>query len=427
MTPFLENNLELAYPFEDGTELSLTAAVGDAAVVSDQPGPYVVELFDPQYPAMAANFRLRISGANGVFLDTTGCTVVTIGAFEFVSMTDGTTGATARFMLATERIGSIGALPAPATLVASACYETSSGLNTLQGLQGDVVLELPDYCVATQETDGAVTLAFQDPADRVDCGGGPAAARLFALGGASADSSGSLHIDAAGCYRLVPVPGTPGLLHLMNFCDPCVHCEDIDALQTKLTAQASYYHQLGAIHVDQFNRYQNAVAAANAKTAAVQSGADISVPSGFIDFVGRVFNRPYFNQVYVAVVNNTLHTISVSLTMTILDPAVQSQLTMSPHSLLVTKTLSGGAPFASFAGFPGNVTFDLDPQDSVGFNTELQRMSVAVGAPVSSSWRLAATVTFTGGPAPLPAPASITKLLTPTIELFGAPLSSVPP
>lgn len=426
MTPFLENNLELAYPFADGTTASLTAAVGDAAVVAPQPGPYVVDLFDPQYPAMALNFRLRILGANGTLLDTTGCTEEVIGAFTFVSMTDVARGATARFMLATDRIGSIGALPAPAELVTSVCYETLPGLSSLQGLQGDVVLELPDYCTATQGSDGALTLDFQDPVDRVDCGG-PGNARVFALGGATADSLGSLHIDAAQCYRLVPVPGTPGLLRLMNFCDPCVHCEDIDALQTKLTAQASYYHQLGAIQVDQFNRYQAAVAAANAKTAAVQSGADISVPSGFIDFVGRVFNRPYFNQVYVAVVNNTLHTISVDLTLSILDPAVGSQLTVSPHSLLVTKTLSGGDPFASFAGFPGTVVFNLDPQDSVGFNTELQRMSVTTGAPTSSSWRLTATVTFTGGPLPLPAPATITKLLTPTIQLFGAPLTTVTP
>jgi len=426
MTPFLENNLELAYPFEDGVLESLTAAVGDATVISNQPGPYVVELFDPQYPAMAANFRLRISGPQGVFLDTTGCVTTTIGDFIHVSMTDGTTGAQARFMLATSRIGGIGALLVPAILVASVCYETVPGLDTLEGVSGDVILELPDYCTATQGSDGAVTLEFQDPIDRVDCSG-PAEERIFAFGGATADASGSLHIDAAGCYRLVPVPGTAGLLRLMNFCDPCVHCDDIDALQTKLTAQADYYHQLGAIHVNQFNRFQNAVAAANAKTAAVQSGSDISVPNGFIDFVGRVFNRPYFNQVFVAAVNNTLHTIHVSLTLTILDPAVQSQLTVAPSSLLVTKTLSGGVPFTTFAGFPGTVVFDLDPQDSVGFNTELQRMIVAAGAPVTSSWRLTAVVAFTGGPLPLPATTSITKLLSPTIQLFGAPLTAVTP
>lgn len=423
--PFLENNLELAYPFADGVQGSLTQAVGDAVVISDQPGPYVVEVFSPQYPAMTTSFRLRISGPNGVFLNTTGCTQTMIGAFVFVSMVDPVTGALARFVLATSRIGSIGALLAPAPLVASVCQETVAGLASLQGLTGDVEISLPDYCVLTTESDGAVTVAFKDPADRVSCP--PRVAELFGLGDGKADSQGSLHIDASQCYRLVPVPGTPGLLHLMNFCDPCVGCDDIATLQNKLTAQAGYYHQLAAIHVDQFNRHQSAVAAVNAKISTVETASDISVLNGFIDFVGRVFNRPYFNQVFVAVVNNTVHTIHVSMTLTIVDAAVGSQLAVMPASVLVTRTLSGGEPFSGFAGFPGTVAFDMDPQDSIGFNTELQRMTVDAGAPVTSSWRLDATVTFTGGPSPLPAPVTISKLLTPTIQLFGAPLTTVTP
>lgn len=425
-TPFLENNLELAYPFVDGTTSALTSAVGDASVISDQPGPYVVEVFDPQYPFMATSFKLRISGPLGVFLNTTGCAVTTIGNFVFVVMTDPGTGATARFMLATSRIGGIGPLPAPAPLVASVCQQTVGGLASLQGLSGDVVLELPDYCTAVQGADGAVTLNFQDPLSRVDCSG-PALVDIFGLGAGQADNLGSFHIDAAKCYRLVPVPGTPGLLRLMNFCDPCVACEDIGTLQDKLAAQASYYYKLSTIFVDQFNRYQTAVASVNAKIAAVETAADISVANGFIDFVGRVFNRPYFNQIFVAVVNNTVHTIHVSMTLTIVNAAVSSQLAVVPSSLLVTKTLSGGAPFSTFTGFPGVVVFDMDPQDSVGFNAELQRMSVVAGTPTSSSWRLDATVTFTGGPSPLPASQTISKLLTPTIDLFGAPLTTVTP
>jgi hypothetical protein len=54
-------------------------------------------------------------------------------------------------------------------------------------------------------------------------------------------------------------------------------------------------------------------------------------------------------------------------------------------------------------------------------------MTVAAGALTTSSWRLVATVTFTGGPAPLPAPVTVTKLLAPTIQLFGAPLTTVTP
>jgi hypothetical protein len=424
MTPFLESNLELAYPFVDGTVVPAIYAVADAAVISDQPGPYVVEVFDPQSPAVASGFKLRISGPNGVFLETTGCALTVLGDYTFVSMTDPVTSAMARFILRTSGLNALGTLPSPAELVASVCHEVNPGLKTLQALSGDVEISLPDYCTATQDGAGAVTLTFQDPADRVDCSG-PSAENVFGFGGGRADSSGSLSIDAAGCYRLVPVLGTPGLLHLLNFCDPCVACADINTLQNKLTSQASYYHQLSAIYVDQFNRYQNSVAAVNTKIGAVETGADITVATGFIDFVGRVFNRPYFNQVFVAVVNNTLHTISVSLTLSITDPAVGSQLAVVPSSLLVTKTLSGGAPFADFAGFPGVVAFAMDPQDSVGFNSELQRMSVAAGAPTTAAWRLTATVEFTGGPLPLPATTTITKLLTPTIQLFGAPLTVV--
>ena len=422
---FLESNLGLAYPFADLVTAPLIDVVADALVISNQPGPYVVTIFDPQFPLVTANFRLQIQGPNGVFLDTTGCTATDLGGFTWLSMVDPTTGAQARFIVDTVGLPGLTALLTPAELVPAVCQILPQQLTSLQGLQGDVVLSLPNYCTATPASNGPVTLNFQDPAARVVCGAAEPA--VFGFGGGTADPQGSMNVEASGCYRLVPVAGSPGMLDLVNFCSPCVSCDDINTLQNKLISQSDYFYQLSTIYVNQFDRYQKCVAAANGKIAAVGAAADIVVPSGFINFVGRVFNRPYFNQVYVAVVNNTLNSISVSMTMSIVDPAVGSQLAVVPSSVVCTKTLSGGTPFGGFAGFPGTITFGMDPQDSVGFNTELQRMTVTPAAPVTSSWQLSATVTFTGGPAPLPGPITITKLLLPAISLFGAPLTTVTP
>lgn len=426
MTPsYLDNNLTLAYPFADNVSAPVADVVADAMVSGGQSGPYVLEVFTPNYDFLLAdplaNADVRISGPDGVFIDTTSAVSTDIGGgFRSMEVVDGT--ARARFVVSTAGAASLGTLPGPVGISAAVSHQISDGVSSLQGLSGEVELVFDDFSTIEEPEDGTVELSFDDPLDRVDCSGTDCD-RVYGLGGVAADGDGSLHIDATECYRLTPHPTIENRLVLRNMCSPCTDCDDVETLQTKIVTQAEYYHQLAAIHHNQFNRYQRGVAGANAYISDSQTRADISITDqGTISMVDRVFNRPYFTQLYLAIVNNTTYRINVDLTVTITPAAVAAQLTPQSESFLVQRTLIGGDPLDDFAGFPGTYDFDVDPQDTVGLNSEAKRTTINAVA-TSGQWNVTATITFLSGPLPLPGPEVINRVLTPGISLFGASLT----
>jgi hypothetical protein len=423
--PFLENNLSLAYPFVDIAEAPAVGVIADAMVASPQAGPYTLTSFSPGFDGLLAdplaNAVIQVTSPDGIALNTTSAVSTPLGAgYRSVEAVDPTRGSRVR-LIVSSAVATLGPLPVPLEFVSAVGVRLDSGLTSLQGLSGDVVLDFTDYATLTPQGNGAV-LAFADPIDRVAC---PPCDGVFSLAQAVADVFGSLSIDATECYALVPDLSTPNRLVLHNFCTPCTDCEDVATAHDKLMRQADYYYKLSAIHHQQFNRYQRSVAAANAVIAAVQGIADVNIPEGTVSLVDRVINRPYFSQLYLAIVNNTTRPISVELTVTVTPAGLAAQLTPQPNSFLVQRTLSGGVPFTGFAGFPGGpYTFAIDPQDSVGLNSEAKR-SIINDAFTTGQWVVNAVITF-GGPAPVPPPAVISKPLTPDIALFGAPVTEIP-
>jgi len=429
---FLESNLDIAYPFVDSTEaisvgadpndVLITSVVADALVVGDQDGPYILEVFNPNYDPMIADplslAVIQVSGATGVFIDTTGATSVDLGG-GFRSLDAVGTGGQIRLIVSTSGIAGLAALASPVEFSARVCSRGLHGVTSIEGLTGDVVLRLPDYSTL-KDTGESVEIAFADPEDRVDCSATPCD-HAYSLGQAVADSQGSLHIEAGPCYRIVPSvdPLFPNRVVIKNMCDPCVKCEDLVVVQDKLEDQAAYYHSLGAIYHNQFNRYQHAVAKANEKIAEVETRGDISTPTGPIQIVDRVLNRlAYFTQLYLAVVNNSERKIRAFLNVSITPSGLADQLESLPSSWLVQHTLSGGAAFAGFAGFPGGASVDVEPQDSVGLNAEVQR--VIIGTPTTGHWHLHAEVYFLDEHGAQDGLAgTIDRNLTPAIDLSG--------
>ena len=422
--PFLENNLSLDYPFADGSSEPVVAAVSDAMIAGPQSGPYTLEVFTPNYDFLAAdplaNLVVRISGPYGVFIDTTSAVSTDLGGgFRSVEVVDGT--ARARFVVSTAAMVSLGPLGQDTEFAAAVSHQIVDGVSSIEGVTGEVELIFDDFSTIVEDG-GEVVLAFDDPVDRVDCSATPCD-RVYAVDGIGADGFGSLHIDATECYRLVPDSNVENRLVLRNMCTPCLDCDDVDTVQDKVVEQADYYHQLSAIHHNQFNRYQRSVAAANAYIADSETRADVVIAgSGTISIVDRVFNRPYFTQLYLAVVNSSTYRVNVDLVVSITPAAVSAQLTPQPESFLIQRTLIGGDPLDDFVGFPGTYNFDIDPQDTVGLNSEAKRTTIDAGA-TTGQWEVTATITFLSGPTPLPAPQVIVKTLTPDISLFGASLT----
>ncbi len=438
MTPgFLESNLDIAYPFVDSTEamsvgadpgdVLITSVVADALVIGDQDGPYVLEVFNPNYDPLVADplslAVIRVAGASGVFIDVASAVSSDLGG-GFRSLDAIGAGGQIRMIVSISGVAGLAALSAPVEFSARVCSRRLHGVTSIQGLTGDVVLRLDDYSTLKSLGD-SVEISFADPEDRVDCSATPCD-HAYSLGQAIADSQGSLHVEAGPCYRIVPSvdPAFPNRLVIKNTCDPCVKCEDLAVVQDKLEDQAAYYQSLGAIYHNQFNRYQHVVAKANEKIAEIEGRGDISTPTGPISIVERVINRPYFTQLYLAVVNNSERKIRAYLGVSITPPDLAAQLVSQPSSFLIQHTLSGGVPFAGFSGFPGGASVDVEPQDSVGLNSEAKRM--VIGSPTTGHWNLRAEIYFLdehGSQVGLAG--TVEKDLTPAIDLL--PSSSVTP
>jgi hypothetical protein len=328
-------------------------------------------------------------------------------------------GGQIRLIVSTAGITGLAALAAPVEFAARVCSRRLHGVTSIQGLTGDVVIRLEDYSTLTS-LGQQVSVAFSDPEDRVDCSATPCD-HAYSLGQAIADSQGSLHVEAGPCYRIVPSvdPLFPNRVVIKNTCDPCVKCEDLATVQDKLEDQATYYQSLGAIYHNQFNRYQHVVAKANEKIAEVEARGDIMTATGPLEIVERVVNRPYFTQLYLAIVNNSERKIRVTMTVTITPAELAAQLVSQQSSWLVQHTLSGGEAFADFTGFPGTAVVDVEAQDSVGLNSEAKRM--VIGSPTTGHWHLHAEVDFMHDNLVVEHAGTIDKDLTPAIDLLSSP------
>ena len=108
----------------------------------------------------------------------------------------------------------------------------------------------------------------------------------------------------------------------------------------------------------------------------------------------------------------------MSISVSITPAELAAQLEPVPNSSLVQRTLSGGDAFAGWAGFPGGATVVVGPQDSVGLNSELER--VRMETPTTGHWHLHAEVYFIDEHGTQTGHAgTIDKNLTPAIDLSG--------
>lgn len=413
MSEWLEQNLTLAYPFVDQVTGPITGVFADAQVVSTVNGDLTLSIFDPQG---LTNAHVQIKSGATVVLETTVATVSTFDAYTVLRGSDAARGSSFVFILSTAAVAIFPYQPTPVDFVPSVLNVTSGSVAHVNGLTGDVIVSLPSYVVLSI-SGSLVTIDAQNAADRVDCSGTDCA-KVFSILSQTPDSFGSLGIANDGCHRLVPHPENPHTLLLYNFCTPCLSCDDVDTLNAHIVAQGDYYHQLSAIYHSQFNRYQDAVAAANAQVFGVEGRADAVLAAGLFNISGRSFNRPYFSQLALGITNSSTYTVSVAITVAISNAAVASQLTFVPGSGSIERYLKSGDQFGQFSGFPGTLTVTMNPEESLALSSEVHR-SLIINAAATGAWDLSAVVTFTGGPSPLPDPITITKSFP--IQLFGAP------
>lgn len=411
---WLEGNLGLAYPFTDDVSGDTVGVFADAQVNCHQPGPYVLTTFDPQ-TLTDAIVVIKDSTSTTTLLSTTVATATTLGDYTVLAGTDGTRGSSFRFILDTAALGLFPPLASPVTFAVSACNFIDTRLTSLQGLTDDVILDFPDY-VQLQITDNQVTIAAQDPEDRVDCSTVDCDL-VFQVGSASPDRNGSLALLNDGCHRLVPHPTDPAKLLIYNHCAPCLDCDDIDTLNSVFATQTSYYHQLSAIYHDQFNRYQVSVAGANLQIANAAARSALATSTGLFNVAGRAFNRPYFSQLALALTNSTLYQVQVVLTVTITPSGISDQLTYVAGSGTIQRFLQTGEQIDTFGGFPGVYTVTMEPQETLSLSSEVHRSTVDTSV-TSGLWNVSAALTYLAGPGTLPDPIVVPRTFA--IELIGA-------
>lgn len=408
---WLADNLVQAYPFADGSTDQLAKIISDALVVGFGPAPYRITAF---VPGALVNAQLTIVDALGAtVLSTTSATIQSLDSWVVVTAVDAARGSMCRMIGDALGLAGYPLLAQPLELVPTVCIQQLSTV-TLNGLAGEVVVQFPTH-VAVQATD-VVTIAPVDPAERVDCAS-HCTNTVFAVESQAPDRSGSLAIETDGCYRLVPVPGAPHQLRLHNFCTPCIDCDNVDTLNTKFGSQAAYFHQLSAIYHDQHNRYQEAVAAANAQVEhALSTIAPFVSDCGSVELAIRAFDRPYFNQLAIAIINQSSYTLSANVAVT----CSMTNVSLVSGSAVLQRFGKQGPPQSAFAGFPGNVTVGLIADETVALASELHLVDPE---PALGQWQVTVAVTFTGGCGVLPAPWVVSRSLAitfppaePTIE-----------
>ncbi len=400
---WLEQNLSLAFPFDDQVTDSIVGVFADALISAGAEGPYTLEIFSPQG---LTNALVQVKKGSDIILDTGSATVTVLGDWLILEGTDTVHGSSYRFIVDPDAILIYPELVAPVTMAPAACAFNGQVVSSINGLSGDVILSMPDHSQLTI-TDQTVSVGFAEPEDRVDCATADCE-KVFTINGQAPDQYGSFTISPDGCYRLVPHPEDAGKVLLFNLCVPCLDCDNVLELDAKFTSQADYYHQLAAIYHDQFNRFQKGVAKANREIVEAQTRG-IVTSNGLVDVSGRSFTRPYFSQLSLAILNSTPYHISIDLSVTITPTNVSNQLTYLTDSSTLQRFQVSGNQFTSLAALPGDVTVTLDPQEQVAVSTEVQRTGIDDTAPSYGTWHVVATVTFVSGPGTLPASGTLTR------------------
>lgn len=392
---WLESNLAVAFPLADGAPVSVAAIFADGWVATRTPGQLTLDVFDPQ---AFTNAHVRVVQGLTVLLETFAATATPMGSYTVLEGTDAVRGSSFRFIVDTAAAQLFAGLPAPQPLAGEACVLMTDRVTTLNGLDGDVRVLFDKHIIGTM-ADGRLVLSASEPADRVDCTTADCE-KLFSLEGAKADVFGSLALTPDGCYRLVPHPSLPNTLLLYNHCVPCLDCADVDLLSDKFVDQAEYLYQLGAIHHDQFNRYQRAVAEANRRTEETEYNGAILLPCGTLEIAGRAFSRPYFSQVAFAVINSSPYGLSINWTPSLLPAALASQIGLVADSYLVQRFGPEGQETANLGGVPGSMIgaggFGVAPGETVTISFEMQRLVVDDAAPSAGVWTIDLAVTFSG-------------------------------
>ncbi len=428
MSEWLAKNLELAYPFDDSvTDMRLAALFADALVSARTPGPYSLTVFDPQ---AFFNGRVQIKVDTTVVYDVIGMSATTLGDYTVLQGIDSVLGSSFRFIVSTAKLVTFPNLTTPTLFVPQVCNFIGDHVDSLQGLTGDVTISIDKFLSTSTDDNGSTVLTAEDPVDRVECS--DSLAEVLTINGVKPDERGSFILSSDGCYRLVPDPDNASQLSLVNFCQPCVSTELVQTINNRIGEQASYFYQLGAIYVDQFNRYQQLVAKKNAQltsassrmhklTGAAGTGPTIT-PDSLIDVNGRSFNRPYFSQLSLGLINSSPYQILITLTVTI--GALDTISEKVPNSGIQHRFIQSGKTSDVFPPFPGTHGWTLDQRDVVSLSSEIHMTDVRTDSPKSGEWHVNATVTFLAGPGALPSPFSIFRSFP--IEVLKAEFTMPP-
>jgi hypothetical protein len=425
---WLAGNLTLSYPFDDTvTDAALTALFADALITSTLPGPYALTVFNPQ---AIFNGSVTIMAGAATVLSVATMTSSALGTYTVLSGADSGRGSSFRFIVSTAALAGYAALVNPAVFVPDVCNVENTRVTSLNGLLNDVEVSFDKYVNATA-AGAAMTISAVDPSERVVC---PDLAEVMTISGQAPDQFGSAVLGLDGCMRLIPNPALPHRLILADFCTPCVSTPLVQEVNTRLGQQAQYFYQLASIYQNQFNRYQVIAAAINAKLAATGSRAALLIPGSpvssasgvipdiLIDVSGRSFNRPYFSQLVMGVINSSPFAITVSMTVTI--GALGSVVAPVVGSGSIQRYLVNGNLMDTIAPFPGTVNFNMVAREVVAVSSELHVTAMVPSGPQAGLWNVAVTVTFLSGPSALPSPQTFHRSFP--IQILNAPFTAPP-
>lgn len=392
---WLESNLELSFPFVDGAEDPLVNLMADALVLSPVPGAYTLSIFDPQ---AGTNAHVKITQGATVILETFVATVASIGSYFVLNGVDSARGSSFRFI--TTDLSAYAFLASPMALVPTVCKGIEPTVSSLDTLTGAVIVHLPNYATVNVANNVA-TISFAAPADRVDCTSYNCT-YVSAINGVNANNFGSFNIVNDLCYRLVP-NSDASTLTLFNFCAPCTSCTDVATLNTYYTELINYYYELAAIYNFQFNQVQKGTGKALSEITTAQTAAAAPVTGdGFVDLTGRSFNKPYFSQLQLGIVNSTTRTVSAAITVTITPSGLAAGLTTVPSSTVVQRFGSVGAQYVPFNSLPGSGTLTLEPNTSLAITSEVHVSNFELLTVTNGMWNATVVVTFLGSSPPSP-------------------------
>ena len=299
MTEWLAGNLTLEYPFVDGTTDYLTQCFADALVSAAASGPFTLTAFQPN---LLTNAVVQVHAGSQLVLSTTSAVVTTLGPYTVLAGADAVRGSYYQFVVSVPALVAYINLGGPLTFDPSAQASLEGSVTSLNGLQGEVVLNLPNFSDVSF-TDEVGTIGFDAPADRVDCSGTDCGF-VFAMNGVVPDQFGSLVLKTDDCLRAMVQPAAVGRLVLADVCTACTDSVDCTALDAWLVSASTYFYNLAAIYTAQFNNYQQLVAATNMEIKAAQAASSPVCDDGaMFHSAVRTFNKPYFCQLVVGVTN----------------------------------------------------------------------------------------------------------------------------